>query len=445
MIRKFKAVTIPGKVKCKLPPIIVIPKKSPSIQPKGGSCISLLNKRVYSKTPHPHVSVSIQRLLEKCSNFWDYTIIRAPDVFMITSSSPDLDETSVKKSEALEQILKVLSDPLQRKACGFESLLQLDTFLKKQLFHPIPVLPSENEFDEKQTTYTVTNWTHIELSYQIMEALIRDVDVSGTFVSLELVKDLVDMFMSPVREEQQAVERILKLIFESYPALRKSLLRFLHAKVMVCIEGEKIPGMASILRLFTHYFENYVDHLTQTHMLLFKTTFFPLFGTSFVARFDKALGTLVSFFCERDSALGLWCLRYLVSHFPVQSSGKQAVFLKQIENVLPVLPRTAMGEVSNEMASFISKCLMSSALLVIMPTLVMVNSPGFSGLLRSCDEKGQRALVAGLKTAARHWKKEIAELAQQILSNVDTQGVNSGRNDERESVWRMIRKTAMSG
>ena len=442
VIRNFKTLTVPGKLKVKVPPMIVIPKKSDGLSLNSGTCISLLKNRVYSKTPHPHLSISIQRLVEKCSQFWDYNVIRAPDVFTISRASRAPDDGAVKKTEALEQILKVLSDPVHRKVCGFDSLLQLESFLEKQLFHPIPVLPPENDFDEKQVSYIVTNWVHLSLSYQIIEVLIRDVDLASTFVSAQLVKRLVDMFLSPVKEEHLAVERVLRVIMETYPGLRKTAIRLLYGKVMMCLEGEGVAGMASVLRLFTHYFENYVDRFTQSHMVMFKTAFFPLFATYRIAHFEKALSVLAALFCRRDAGMGVWCLNYLASHFPVQCNGKQLLFLKQIENLLPFFPRSAMASVSNQMAMFISKCLISPALSVLLPTLMMIDSPGFSGLIQSCSDSARRALMSGLKIASTHWKPEMAQLAQKILDN--TPATDSVPTDDSNEKWELIRMAASS-
>ena len=158
--------------------------------------------------------------------------------------------------------------------------------------------------------------------------------------------------------------------------------------------------------------------------------------------FDKALSSLVTLFGERDPATAIWCLKYLVTHFPTSSSVKQPLFFRQVENLLPVLPKSAIGIMATQIVNILSKCLATPTIAVLFPALFFASNPGFAGLVQQSDERSKRLLSAALKSACGHWKQEAAEMAQKIVSGLRMRDLPSPMSEKKDQ-WAVVKDMAI--
>jgi hypothetical protein len=324
----------------------------------------------------------------------------------------------VRKTEALRQLRKIAADPLQRAGITDEDLVMLAEYIHRQLIHSVPNIPLANPFGENIPTYSVRNWGHLAMTYEILTVLVKDPALCRTFISSKFLSGIIRMLRSPVREEREEIEQLLMTVMDHMKGARRRILQNLLSIVINCLEGERCIGMDAILSIFQGYFKKNEGSLNQRNFLLFRTAFFPLFATDYAFEFEKQLTGISRIFQRKDPATTCWCLKYLVKHFPHCNHKKQPMFLRQIDVLLPSLPASAIVSLAPDLIHIVCYALRAPALDVVMPALFLADDPGFMGLASLADESVKMTLYSSVKVASTHWKSETAAFASDLLTRI---------------------------
>lgn len=372
--------------------------------------------RVHPQTPNVQIVAQLSPLVQRCLQFSDYDIVLDGSIPV----HPPIPAVT-KKLETLANIFRIVDDPVSRRSLPQSSIEELFEMIKLHIFHDIPAFKPPNEFSEIVATYVVKNWEHIEIVHMILQTLMKDQSTFCHLIDKEFTFKLVRQLDTPVFEEQQEIEKDLKIILESYVGYRTHILHCMLTKLIAYLDGVKYLSwsVGPILRLFLSYFNSLSGPVKQSNFLLFRTVFYPLFSTELAYHFEAPLHDLALFFQARDPATALWCLQYLKNHWPRTSTRKQILFLHQITIFLPTLPATMFDKVGPLVLQVLTPYITSEHWQVSLNATLFCADDSFIDVYKPIPDAIEKYLIPAAKVLLGHWREDERELAGMFLEKLN--------------------------
>jgi hypothetical protein len=344
-------------------------------------------------------------MIQECTEFTDYPIVLLHDV-LFTPEPPA--PAFARTTRNLFRIHKALVDPTTGKMLSQSSIHHLFRLISSKLFRPIPSFRGPSELFDLTDICIVKNWSHIELFHQMLQFLMRDPHTCGSFIDADFVSQLIRQLDSPVYEERHELEVDLRIVIELYKRHRRLILQGLLAKVISFLDGVRTfsASIDHVLRLFQCYFASIPGQMPQSNFLMFRTVFYPLFGTELSFLFEHSLSELCFFFQAQDPATAFWCLKYLRRHWPKSSSRKQSVFFRQLCGLLPLLPLTMFAKVAPVIVRTIAPCLTSCHWEIALAATLFCAQDSFLSVFRASPDVISSVVMESAKRATEHWNEE---------------------------------------
>jgi hypothetical protein len=396
-------------------PSLVVPQttRTPAVQHRS------VREPAQPTAQHARILADLPLFIRQCREFSDYPIFQATE----SSFAPQPPVPALKaKTEALGTLFSILSDSALRVMLSPEFFKALFSALEPDLHRSIPAFTAPNAFSEVPTIYAVKNWNHVLFAHRIVQLMTLDREMFSPLLTAEFASFLVHQLETPVLEEREEVEAELHILLGDYVGFRRPMLCIMLAKLVAYLDGVKYLtlSIAPILRLLLTYFTTVRGPIKQTHFLLFRTVFYPLFTRELSTFYEIALTDLSYYFQGRDSATAFWCLRYLKTHWPRSNTQKQLLFFKQTALLIPLLPMTIFDRVGPVLLRTIRTCLTSEHFEVAMSAALFCAAPEFIDLLTAIPDEVSAFLMVSARAATAHWNTEAAELAQFLVDSLRT-------------------------
>ncbi|KAL5975192.1 hypothetical protein ACLOJK_031871 [Asimina triloba] len=194
----------------------------------------------------------------------------------------------------------------------------------------------ENEEDEPVFDPA---WPHLQIVYDLLLRFVAspslDAKVAKKFIDHGFISRLLDLFDSEDPRERDCLKTILHRIYGKFmvhrPFIRKWVSNIFYRFVF---ETERHNGIAELLEIFGSVISGFAQPLKEEHKIFLWRALIPLHKTRSVGLYMQQLTFCITQFIEKEPKLAGTVIRGLLKYWPVTNSGKEAMFLSELEEVL---------------------------------------------------------------------------------------------------------------
>ncbi|EAX93971.1 hypothetical protein TVAG_429010 [Trichomonas vaginalis G3] len=385
-------------------------------------------------TPHAQIVYDLPPLIQRAFHFMDYSMCFHRDPFEADEPSEYSYEDFQKKTDTLNSILKIVTDPVSRHGLSPDVFRMLFEMVLKHIIHPLPKVSKEAEFSEYTITYYIKHWEHIVIVHQILRAMMFDHSHFSPLLSKQFSKKLVDCLETPLRSEQQQFEETIKIIIENYVGQRQHLLKHMISKLINYIENIiDYTSIGSILRLLVSYFLSLETPFSTNNHKIFRNLLFPLISTYDSSNFEKPIQDLELIFASQDPENAFWCLQYLFNHRPKTSVKKEILFYNLLTSLLPFLPDTLFLNTAPIVVKLLSRCISSSNVSVCLFAIMFCDNQDLINTFKPVPELVVKYLLPATKETLTSRDDDIKDYGTSLLNKLtpfDHQKTKNTENNE---------------
>ncbi|CAI5481611.1 unnamed protein product [Closterium sp. Yama58-4] len=250
-------------------------------------------------------------------------------------------EKEVKRQALLEVVDAVNAGTGRFTDAAFTSLTRM---LEANLFRPLP--PSAHEMagaesleaEEEEATMEAA-WPHLQMVYEVLLRYVvsqdTDAKVAKRYIDQRFILRLLALFDSQDPRERDYVKTIVHRIYGKFMVHRPFIRRAIKAIFFRFIyEDQRHRGVAELLEILGSIINGFALPLKDEHKLFLVRALIPLHKPSCVAMYHQQLAYCVTQFVEKDPRLADVVVRGLLRFWPVTNSGKEVLFLGELEEVL---------------------------------------------------------------------------------------------------------------
>jgi serine/threonine-protein phosphatase 2A regulatory subunit B' len=302
-----------------------------------------------------------------------------------------------------------------------------------------------NHCDATRAPLTLTSFNELKKVHAILhEVLLSHPRVVKQLVNKAFIHKLVNQLATPVSSERKYIEKEISLITSTVEDGPSHVFKCLLDSISECIhENSTTTGLSSILRLLSPLLHVRMSNQTYRHFIV------PLYRLRAHPSYARELRALTLFFGEWSISNAVYCLDYLLRHWPIANSRKEILFLHELFALLRLMSENrvrADRRVCARLARWIAHCLASKHAEVAETTARLLQRTGErASLLLQSKGAVPRALAAALESAKAHWHEAVRNAAAALAPIVQKKHKADahGRSDAaRRELWNRVIKRA---
>ncbi|OHS96140.1 hypothetical protein TRFO_37697 [Tritrichomonas foetus] len=376
----------------------------------------------------------------------------------IDPKSPTAAQERTAKKELLEKVLSNMRD-----------IVQLDAIVLGELFEMVCLIILRQIdvsdiylYSDSKISIVATNWEIVNVAHQILAVFIENVNqsISYQLMGKDFIYSLVDLLKSPDPNERFTVDGQLMRLFDVLPKYRQIIINAYQRQFeLYYYDYKNYFAINTCLNFFFKYFQTINQPLLYTDF--FKRLIFPLFSTPFVSEFYTVLNQISSFFESRNPEIADFCFKYLMDHWPITDSNKQAAYLGHMIHLSANLQITNIPKIIPKLFSKISNCLSSENFKVTSAALMLCSDQSFLFIFGPFADKFLPLIMPSIEKASRHWNPDVAAVCNdtvKILYNMNSSLMKKIVSDQnfvkkfeeeeaknekiKEEIWRIIKSSA---
>ncbi|KAI3390066.1 hypothetical protein SNEBB_005747 [Seison nebaliae] len=289
-----------------------------------------------------------------------------------------------------------------------------------ELNKPAPIYRSDNDFDE-EPCYEAA-WSHLSLIYDLFVRFIRsdefDVDKAEEFIDENFVRNLIYLLDTGESRERIYLKTIIHHIYTKYVALRHYMRsQFSDILLAFIYENERFNGISEILELLASIILGFILPLKEEHLKTLKKVLVPLHKVHSMSRFSTNLSNCMVQYVKKENDLISVILKGLVDYWPLQSSTKEVLFIKEMEELIQLIPLTIFEDNIPLIMKIVKNGLNSSNYQVTESTLYLwSNLTILSYFNESAENVLDSVLLPLSKITREHWHQTIVRIAIALLT-----------------------------
>jgi hypothetical protein len=302
--------------------------------------------------------------------------------------------------------------------------------------------------DQVQASLTLTSFNELKMVHAILhEVLLNYPRVVKQLVDKAFIHKLVNQLTTPVSSERKYIEKEISLIISMVEGGSSQVFTCLLDSVSECIhENKTTTGMSSILRL--------LSPLIQTRMSdqIYRRFIVPLYRLRAHSSYARELRALTLSFAEWHASNAVYCLDYLLRHWPITNSSKEILFLRELFALLGLMSENGIHadqRACTRLAHCLARCLASKHAGIAETTARLLQmTDARASLLFQSREAVSHALATALESAKAHWHGAVRCAAAALAPAVqrkrkaDADGRSSAA---RRELWsRVIKHTHLN-
>ncbi|KAA0155581.1 hypothetical protein FNF29_01498 [Cafeteria roenbergensis] len=347
-------------------------------------------------------------------------------VFNFDDPESNLKGKEIKRMTLLELVDFVNSVPEQKAYLANEALMKpLMDMIKANIFRTLP--PSGDDFDpEEDEPALEPAWPHLQVVYELLLRYtvcphIKS-KVAKRHITQKVCLQLVELFDAEDPRERDYLKTVLHRIYGKVMSLR-SFIRRAMANVFFryVYETQRHNGVGELLEILGSIINGFAKPLKAEHVVFLERALIPLHRPVGVTAYHQQLSYCVTQYVEKDPTMVAAIVLGMIKSWPWANSGKQVMFLNELEEILELVPHEAMDKVFKPLFRVVGKCLGSQHFQVAERCLFLWNSDTLlaSGVLcRACAPRFLPIIWADLDRAATaHWNPTVSSLAQNVIKH----------------------------
>lgn len=389
-------------------------------------------------------------------------------VFDFGDPTKNLKEKDVKRQTLLELVDYISSVNSKFNEVTMQEITKM---VAANLFRTLPSFNHDNGlldmFDPEEDEPTMEpSWPHLQVVYEFLLRFVAssetDAKLAKRYIDHSFVLRLLELFDSEDQREREYLKTILHRIYGKFmvhrPFIRKSINNIFYRFIF---ETEKHNGIAELLEILGSIINGFALPLKEEHKLFLVRALIPLHKPKCVAMYHQQLMYCITQFVEKDFKLSDTVIRGLLKYWPVTNSGKEVMFLGELEEVLEATQAAEFQRCMVPLFRQIGRCLNSSHFQVAERALFLWNNDHIRSLIIQ-NRKVILPLIFPLleKNTRGHWNQAVQSLTlnvRKIFSDADQalfdeclekfqedEIQNKETQERRELTWKRLEDVAAS-
>ncbi|CAJ2668567.1 unnamed protein product [Trifolium pratense] len=389
-------------------------------------------------------------------------------VFDFNDPAKHLKEKDIKRQTLLELVDYISSVNSKFNEATMQEITKM---VAANLFRTLPCSNHDGKFaeaydPEEEEPALEPAWSHLQIVYEVLYRFVSssetDAKLAKRYIDHSFVLRLLDLFDSEDQREREYLKTILHRIYGKFmvhrPYIRKAINNIFYQFIF---ETEKHNGIAEMLEILGSIINGFALPLKEEHKLFLTRALIPLHKPKCVSMYHQQLSYCITQFVEKDVRLADTVIRGLLKYWPVTNSGKEVMFLGELEEVLEATQAFEFQKCAVGLFRQIARCLTSLHFQVAERALFLWNNDHIRNLIiQNCKVILPIIFPALEKNARGHWNQAVQSLTlnvRKIFSEADQtlfdecmikfqedESKEREKQEKRESLWKKLEDVAIA-
>lgn len=327
------------------------------------------------------------------------------------------------KRQTLLELVDYVNTPAGQKIFTESVMGDLMSCVSANVCRALP--PVTDDFDpEEDEPVLEPAWPHLQVAYEFFLRFIVSSEVNAKaarkYVDQRFCLQLVELFDSEDPRERDYLKTILHRIYGKFMShrsfIRKAISNIFFKFVY---ETERHNGIGELLEILGSIINGFAIPLKKEHLQFLVRALIPLHKPKCVGMYHQQLSYCIIQYVEKDADTAAPILNGFFKCWPWSCSGKQVLFLNELEEILELLGVDQLAKVSKTLFTNLARCLDSDHFQVVERALFLWNNEHLvnSGCLSRLNAQQVLPIIYGPlhKNSSGHWNATVEGLAQNVL------------------------------
>lgn len=327
------------------------------------------------------------------------------------------------KRQTLLELVDYVNTPAGQKIFTESVMGDLMAMVSANVCRALP--PATDDFDpEEDEPVLEPAWPHLQVAYEFFLRFIVSSEVNAKaakkYVDQKFCLQLVELFDSEDPRERDYLKTILHRIYGKFMSHRSFIRRAIsNVFYRFVYETERHNGIGELLEILGSIINGFAIPLKKEHLQFLVRALIPLHKPKCVALYHQQLSYCIIQYVEKDADTATPILNGFFKCWPWSNSGKQVMFLNELEEILELLGADQLAQVSTMLFTNLARCLDSDHFQVVERALFLWNNEHLvnSGCLSRLNAQTVLPIIYGplYKNSSGHWNATVEGLAQNVL------------------------------
>ena len=327
------------------------------------------------------------------------------------------------KRQTLLELVDYVNTPAGQKIFTESIMGDLMAMVSANVCRALP--PVTDDFDpEEDEPVLEPAWPHLQVAYEFFLRFIVSSEVNAKaakkYVDQKFCLQLVELFDSEDPRERDYLKTILHRIYGKFMSHRSFIRRAIsNVFYRFVYETERHNGIGELLEILGSIINGFAIPLKKEHLQFLVRALIPLHKPKCVALYHQQLSYCIIQYVEKDADTATPILNGFFKCWPWSCSGKQVMFLNELEEILELLGADQLAQVSNMLFTNLARCLDCDHFQVVERALFLWNNEHLvnSGCLSRLNAHTVLPIIYGplYKNSSGHWNATVEGLAQNVL------------------------------
>jgi len=343
-------------------------------------------------------------------------------IFQFDDPTSDKRGKDIKRQTLLE-LVDYVNTPSGQKIFTEGVMSDLMTMVCSNICRALP--PATDDFDpEEDEPVLEPTWPHLQVTYEFFLRFVVSSEVNAKaakkYVDQRFCLQLVDLFDSEDPRERDYLKTILHRIYGKFMSHRSFIRRAIsNVFYRFVYETERHNGIGELLEILGSIINGFAIPLKKEHIQFLVRALMPLHKPKCVGLYHQQLSYCIIQYVEKDADTATPILNGFFRCWPWSCSGKQVLFLNELEEILELIGADQLAEISNALFSNLARCLDSDHFQVVERALFLWNNEHLvnSGCLSRLSAQTVLPIIYRplYKNSSGHWNATVEGLAQNVL------------------------------
>jgi len=327
------------------------------------------------------------------------------------------------KRQTLLELVDYVNTPAGQKIFTESVMADLMAMVSANVCRALP--PATDDFDpEEDEPVLEPAWPHLQVAYEFFLRFIVSSEVNAKaakkYVDQRFCLQLVELFDSEDPRERDYLKTILHRIYGKFMSHRSFIRRAIsNVFYRFVYETERHNGIGELLEILGSIINGFAIPLKKEHLQFLVRALIPLHKPKCVGLYHQQLSYCIIQYVEKDADTATPILKGFFKYWPWSCSGKQVLFLNELEEILELLGADQLAQISKTLFTNLARCLDSDHFQVVERALFLWNNEHLvnSGCLSRLNAQTVLPIIYGplYKNSSGHWNATVEGLAQNVL------------------------------
>eukprot|EP00118_Oscarella_pearsei_P004418 m.18860 g.18860 ORF g.18860 m.18860 type:complete len:491 (+) comp27740_c0_seq3:297-1769(+) len=357
-------------------------------------------------TPRHEQEGLFVKKLHLCSGIFEYTGPDEPENLLQRACLTELCEYVSKNRGILSEVV-----------CK-----EVIAMVATNIFWPLPRSERQADFDPDEDEPLFNEaWSHLQLVYDFFLLFLESPEfqpaLAKKYLDQKFLLQLLERYDSEDPRERDYLKTILHRVYGKCLSLRSYTRKQIkHIFLRFVYEKENFNGMAELLEILGSIINGFAIPIKEEHKQCLLKVLIPLHKPSSLARYHSQLTYCVVQYIGKEPPLALPVIMGLIKYWPKTNSGKEVLFLGELEEVLEVTKPKEFGSIQETLFKQLARCVSSTHFQVAERALLLWKNDYVMELIEDNLEVILPILFKALyQISKNHWHKSIITLVYEAL------------------------------